>query len=124
MERTKRNKNLQLLLTESEMNMVDSLRAHLGDISRSEIIRDCIRDKYKKEFPSYMARNLQTSSEGIIGIIPNSVPLTDEQFCESKGGKLVKDNYGVVMCGIGLHVKVPLSDRKTIEFRAKQAGLI
>ena len=49
MQRTKRNKNLQLLLTESEMNMVDSLRAHLGDISRSDVVRDCIRDKYKRE---------------------------------------------------------------------------
>ena len=49
MEKVKRNKNLQLLLTESEMNMVNLLRAHLGDISRSDVVRDCIRDKYKRE---------------------------------------------------------------------------
>ena len=55
MQRTKRDKNLQLLLTESEMNMVDSLRMHLGGMSRSEAVRDCVRNKYKRE-SNYMRK--------------------------------------------------------------------
>ena len=123
MERVKKNKLIQIHLTEEGLNKLDSIRMRLDGISRSEAVREAIRDKFGKLFPPYMARNLQTSPEGIIGIIANSAPITDEQFCESKGGKLGKNNFGIIVFKVGLS-SIPINDRKTIEWRAREAGLI
>ena len=49
MEKFKRSNKLQLLLTDLEINTVDSLRMYLGGMSRSEVVRYCIRDKFERE---------------------------------------------------------------------------
>lgn len=102
--------------------MVDILSEKFGGISRSDVIRRCIEERYRKVFPNYVQKKIKQEVEEKI---------TDEQFCEQVGGKVLTGPSGGKLCelvrpgsGGGIKVTVPIDNRSLIEDRAKTLGLI
>ena len=103
-----RNKTIQVRLTELENKMVETLSEGFGGISRSDTIRRCVQEKYKKAFPLY----LTTKKDSFVKPLVEERELTPEQACERAGGKVETVN-GIPMCVIqiskSMQRQVPLS---------------
>lgn len=120
----KRNKSLNIRLTDGELLMIQALSKKYGDISFSDVMRRCVQERFSKVFPVYLEKS------GYIK--PLKIPeqqLTDEQYCESVGAKVESGTEGNIMCfvakpGTQNGYKFPISERKRIKECAKNFGLI
>ena len=86
-----RPNTIQIRLTAREVAMIESLAGKFGDIPKSDVVRRCVADRFKKEFPEYL-RNKQSPG------IPEE-DLTPEQICEMLGGKVSNNESGPVCVG-------------------------
>lgn len=111
-------------VSDIEFKMFLQVCGKLG-IGQGELVRRMIEEKFNKTFPPYSTRKEATGAHNEID--PNKVEITDEQFCEANGGKVVTNAGGGKSCelfnGISTMI-IPLSDRDGIQFRAKQMELI
>jgi len=89
---------IQIRLTNIEVKMVEALQGRMGDISKSDAVRRCIQERFKKEFPAYI-----TKEYGGIKITQKEEELTPEQICEGVGGKVIKREDGGKMCELKYH---------------------
>lgn len=101
-------------ISDKEKEMVDKILSLSGS-NVSEFIRELIRDRYFKMFPSYREMKVKSIKEPA---------LTEAQMCEAMGGKLVKEN-GITVCRIATVNKfssfsrdLPLADVKR-EYKRK-----
>lgn len=85
-----RSNIIQIRLTDVEVKMVEALCERMGDIPKSDAVRRCIQDRYKREFPVYI-----TEKRG--SIRPLDEELTPEQACEKAGGTVVR-REGTPVC--------------------------
>lgn len=119
--KTKRNKVFQCCLTEEEEAMIIELTKFFGGVSKSDVLRRCIQERYNKLHPPYKGNKK-------IEIPKPVVQLTDEQFCEKCGGSIVKDSMGFNVCGLtitnGNLYSIPLTMRDKIEAVAKKYKII
>lgn len=121
---TKRLKIINVRLTDGELLMIHALSKKYGDISLSDVMRRCVQERYGRVFPVYLEKS------GYIK--PLKVPeqqLTDEQYCESVGGKVGGGTEGNTVCfiakpGTQNGYKFPISERKRIKECAENFGLI
>ena len=102
------NKNRKLIsFTEAEVMKVEIIKEKEGLRSFSEAVRACVRQWHDHKF--YTKHN-----DGKVKPLPEP-ELTQEQFCESVGGKSIKKNgveYGFMDDGSGVTWSWPMSDFK------------
>lgn len=98
-----------------EKQMLDALCERLGK-KPSELCRFLLTEKFLKVFPKYAERKNERSAA-----VPEE-ELSDEQFCEKWGGRVVKGGAGLLcqMRSGGTEVRMLISDRDAIESRGKQ----
>ena len=101
--------------SDTEKKMLDGLCGVMG-CNPSELLREMIRTRYLKLFPPYTDKKVK--------LILEKEELTDEQFCEKWGGKVVKSGGAGGKCEMelgGSLVSMMLTDRKTISQYGKDA---
>jgi len=106
-----RGNTIQVRLTDGEKKMLEALCTKWGSIPMSDVIRRCLLDRFKKEFPVYLAKEKRVAQP--------VEEITDEQFCESYGGKVGKNDGGMTVCIKGVW-SVPLERRDMIKQRFKE----
>jgi hypothetical protein len=105
----KRINLIQVRLTDGELIMLEALCLKWGSIPKSDVVRRSVLDRFKKEFPVYLTKEKRVAQP--------VEEITDEQFCESFGGKVGKSpKDGVPLCTKGAF-GVPLGDRDRIRQR-------
>ena len=121
----KRDYSLKLRLSQEELSIIRLLSSDYGGATLAETIRMCVRSRYEKVFPPYRRKvgevMISAAMAGQV-VIPDEA-MTDEQFCESRGGEIGKDSSGGRICvltGGGTMVKIPITNRASIESWAKQ----
>lgn len=96
---------IQARLTENELKMVEALCERMGNIPKADMIRRCIQDRYRREFPVYITEKRGSGS-------PVEEEFTPEQLCEQKGGKVIV-REGIPVCSFKMNESftrsVPLS---------------
>lgn len=89
-------KRIHLTLDDQEALNLEVLRSKYGGSIQIQI-RRLIQNAFEKEFGGYKAE---------VKVKPIKEPepeLTDEQFCEQKGGKVMRDK-GIMVCRIPTNV--------------------
>lgn len=117
----KRSNTIQIRTTTGEQKMVESLCDRLGGIPKSDLIRRLIQERFRKEFPVYIVNKKGNNS-------PLEVNLTNEQKCERRGGKPVRDGAGNSICefrkpGTGIVGTVSMSNPEGFDAMADRIGL-
>ena len=109
---------VQVRMSTGELAVLDDLAEKIyGGAGRSDVIRRVISERFNKAFPMYLRGKVFNGPVGV-----SEEELTDEQFCEKWGGKVVNSEAGK-MCQLqsgGSLLKMLISDRTSIEKNAKK----
>ena len=121
MHNKEKNKNrlVQFRVSDREWNMLTALCERFG-ARTSEYVRGLLHEKFLKVFPKY------TEKKGRENPALQEEDLTDEQFCEMWGGKVMRTDAGYVCrqsSGGGTYSNL-VSNREGIKANGKMiAGL-
>ena len=116
----KRLYNVNVRLTNGELEMLKALARQYGGVSLPDSVRRCIEERFRKAFPLYVKQE----KSGAVMIVTPEKDLSDEQFCEKYGGKIVKGEAGP-LCeqtypnGVS-KVRCLASDREMVKAYSKQ----